>query len=116
MTKFFLMLLLAAPTFFGFTAANESDLTCPLTTGVFTANKSGGDISFDWNNCSGGCVQYLVKYIRRQDNYQSQEFTTGTSAYSFSNLPSGNYDFYFATDCGGGSTSGWIIIEELIIN
>ena len=82
---------------------------------VAATSISGGDISFDWDDCTGGCTGYKVKYVWQEDLYASPEFTTSNSSYSFSGLPTGTYDFYFSTVCEG-TVSSFIGIEEQIVN
>jgi hypothetical protein len=113
MAKILWMLALASPLLFCF--ATSPELTCLPPANVTVVSKSGCNIAFDWSDCAGGCSQYLLKYQRKEDGYQSQVFGVGESAYSFAGLPSGTYVFSFATDCGG-ETSGFILIEEVIFN
>ncbi len=116
MTKMLvLMMLAAAPALLCFTNAVENGQTCPEPANLSITSKSSGSIAFDWSDCMGGCNQYLVKYFRQDDDFQSQVFTAVRSDISFSGLPAGTYDFSFAIDCGSAS-SGWIVIEETIMN
>lgn len=118
MTKMIvLMMLAAAPFTLHSTKGAEGDQTCPdpANLSISIVSKSGGSIAFDWSDCSGGCNQYLVKYRRVGEAFQSQVFASKCSEISFSGLPAGTYDFSFATDCGSAS-SGWIIIEDSISN
>lgn len=110
-----LMMLTAAPLMPCFAKAVESGQTCPEPTNLNILSKSSSSIAFDWSDCIGGCNQYLVKYYRQGDSFQSQVFTVANSEISFNGLSAGTYDFSFATDCGS-ATSGWIVIEELIAN
>ncbi len=115
-----LMMLATAPFTLCFTKTAEGGQTCPEPANLSIPSKSSGSISFDWIDCTGGpngagCNQYLVKYYRVGDGFQSQVYAVSDSEISFSGLPSGAYDFSFATDCGS-ATSGWIVIEELIAN
>ena len=116
MTKMiFLMMLAAAPVVLCYANDVKSGQTCPDPANLSIVSKSSGSIAFDWSDCPGGCNQYLVKYYRQDDDFQSQVFTAVYSVISFSGLPTGNYDFSFATDCGS-AMGGWIIIEEVITN
>ena len=116
MTKMIVFVMLTvAPAFLGFTNAVENGQTCPEPANLSIVSKSSGSIAFDWSDCPGGCNQYLVKYYRQDDDFQSQVFTAVYSVISFSGLPTGNYDFSFATDCGS-TTGGWIVIEDSISN
>ncbi|MEO1258841.1 MAG: fibronectin type III domain-containing protein [Bacteroidota bacterium] len=90
-------------------------IECSAPQNVAATSINAGNISFDWDDCSGGCTEYKVKYHREEDSYSSSEFTTSSSAFSFSNLPDGTYDFYFSTVCGGDASS-LIIIEEIVID
>lgn len=111
----FLMMLATAPCVLCFPKAAEFGQACPEPANLSIVSKSGGSIAFDWNNCLGGCNQYLVKYFRQDDDFRSQVFTTDDSDISFSGLSAGTYDFSFATDCGS-IASGWIIVEDVIFN
>lgn len=110
-----LMMLAAAPVVLCFTAAADNGQTCPEPANLNILSKSSGSIAFDWSDCMGGCNQYLVKYYRQDDDFQSQVFTAERSDILFSGLSNGTYDFSFATDCGS-ATGGWVVIEELIAN
>lgn len=109
------LMLATAPFALCFTKAAEGGQTCPEPANLTIPSKSSGSIAFDWSDCTGGCNQYLVKYCRVGDDFQSQLFTAVRSEISFSGLPAGTYDFSFATGCGSAA-SGWIVIEDSISN
>ena len=116
MTKMiFLVMLATAPFVLCFPKAAEFGLSCPEPANLSVLSKSSGCIAFDWSDCQGGCNQYLVKYYRQDDDFQSQVFTKDDSSISFSGLSAGTYDFSFAIDCGSASSS-WIVIEDVFIN
>ena len=116
MTKMIvLMMLAAAPIVLCFAKAAAGGQTCPAPANLTILSKSSGSIAFDWSDCTGGCSQYLVKYYRQDDDFQSQVFAVADSEISFSGLPAGTYDFSFAIDCGS-TTSDWIVIEDSISN
>lgn len=103
--------------FFVFSNPANIDTTCPQPSNVHVTANGGGAISFDWNDC--GCATgaiYKVQYVRLSDNYVSSTFPATSSDYVFSSLQSGNYEFYFWTDCGGGDASEAIVIEDSVEN
>lgn len=110
--KFLAFLL---PLSFAFSNPESPDTTCPAPSNVHVTAKTSSSISFDWDDC--GCFQtgYKVKYVRQGDGYNSPEYSTGSSAFTFSGLQAGTYTFYFKTDCGG-EVSGAIVIEDYGIN
>lgn len=87
-------------------------LTCQAPNATVTGFSSGS-VSFSWDGVEGATA-YKVYYVRKDDNYTSQEYTTGNTSIAFSELPSGTYDFYFATVCGG-QTSSFLILSDLIL-
>ncbi|MEZ4934793.1 MAG: fibronectin type III domain-containing protein [Saprospiraceae bacterium] len=91
--------------------ANECETTCDAPNNVVVVSKSSGSISFDWDDCAGGCLEYEVRYVRLSDNYTSSWRTVSSSDYSFTGLYDGGYEFQFRTVCGGG-VSGFIVIED----
>ncbi len=110
--KFLTVLL---PLFFAFTNPESPETTCPAPANVYVTATSPGSVSFDWDDC--GCTGngYKVKYLRQSDGYNSPEYSTSSSAFTFSGLQAGTYDFIFKTVCGGES-SGFVIIEDLGVN
>ena len=94
---------------------STSLLECGPPQNVSTTVINAGNISFDWDDCTDGCSEYLVHYTREEDGYVSSEYSTGISAFAFTNLPAGNYDFYFTTVCESGRSAA-IIVEEIIAN
>ena len=96
----------------GFSFTPEKEDSCSTPQNVSVTSIDRGDITFDWDDCIS-CNGYIVKYYHEEGNYWSGNFSTTSSTISFTELPSGNYDFYFATDCGT-VISSFIIIEEQI--
>lgn len=88
---------------------------CPSPQNVSVISKIGGNIHFDWEDCSGGCDGYVVKYVRQEDGFASSLLNTDVSSCAFNNLITGTYNFYFAVQCGG-QVSSFIIVQETIIN
>ena len=115
MKSFFSALFLTVSISIGFAFTEFSTLTCTAPQNVATTLNSGGDISFDWDDCTGSCTEYKVKYVRQGDQYTSSEYTTSVSSFSFTGLTTGTYDFYFYTVCGT-QVSPFITIEENILN
>jgi hypothetical protein len=80
---------------------------------VSVSSKSAGTISFSWGGVAGGKA-YDVYFYRHEDHYTSGIITTSSTSVLFSSLPSGTYDFYFATECDEGPSS-FIIIEDILM-
>ncbi len=113
MKNYFSAIVLFATLFIGQAFTSPEKVVCNTPQNASTVSINQGDISFDWDDCLGGCTEFKVKYFRENDSYWSSEFNTSISSYSFTGLPSGTYNFYFATVCGGQASS-FIIIEETI--
>jgi hypothetical protein len=86
--------------------------TCPGPQ-ISLTSQSSGAASFSWNAVSGA-TEYVVFYIRHGDNYTSPLNYIQSTSFVYSDLPSGKYNFCFATVCGNG-LSQIIIIEDLVI-
>jgi len=118
MKKSLIFLLLVLPLAFGFSGLKNDKTTactCSAPSNVELTFQDSGSISFDWDDCGCfGFTEFKVKYTRAEDHYSSPEYSTGSSNYSFSNLPSGTYDFYFKTVCGSEGSS-FIVIEDQIM-
>lgn len=100
-----------------FSNPTNIETTCPQPSNLHVTSNNGGSISFDWDDC--GCATgaiYKVQYLRLADSYLSPTYPATSSDFGFSNLQSGNYEFYFWTDCGGGDASEAIVIEDLVEN
>ena len=108
----FFLLTILAPVRSAYSAPPAAAVTCP-TPDVTITDRSAGAVSFSWSAASGATA-YKIWYYRSEDHYTSSEITTGNTSVSFSNLPAGTYDFYFATICGGGSSS-FIVVDDLIM-
>ena len=114
MKKTIFLILFAFALTFSFANETEDEVTCNPPANVTTVAQSAGSVSFDWDDCTGGCTEYKVWYVRQDDGYTSNKVTTSASDISFSGLADGTYDFYFATVCAGG-VSSIIGVEELIL-
>ncbi len=110
---FFLFSLLAhtATSYAAQPANDDCECPSPVVTKTFQSSTA---IAFSWGNVSGA-VGYRVWYVRKGDNFTSQEINTGATSVSFTNLSAGTYQFYFVTDCGGGEMSQIIIMDDLIM-
>ncbi len=106
-----LLFILFLPIAFATANVPVADDTCPEPD-VSVSSQTTGAISFTWDAVTNA-VGYNVKYVR-DGSYSSEVFNTTSTSISFTNLTAGTYDFYFQTDCGG-STSGWIITDDIII-
>ena len=106
----FLLLGLLIPVHAG--APLSIETTCPAPD-VSVTEQTASSVTFGWSAVSGAS-QYRIWYVRREDNYSSQVTTTGGTSATFSNMPSGTYDFYFQTSCGVEGNSA-IIVADLLI-
>jgi len=107
-----IVLVLLIPILSGFTNPALVKLTCPGPQ-VSVTGHSTGSASFSWNAVSGAS-EYVVFYIRQSDHYTSAQIHTHNTSISYSGLPAGTYNFYFATVCGS-ELSEIIIIEDLVV-
>ncbi|MCB0544124.1 MAG: fibronectin type III domain-containing protein [Saprospiraceae bacterium] len=109
------MLFFLSPLFLhppGYSAALPLQvLTCPPPDVVVT-DKTSDSVTFSWSTFSG--ATYKAWYYRSEDSFTSSEVTTGSSSITFSDLPPGTYDFYFATVCGE-EVSSYIVVDDLIM-
>ena len=98
-----------------FSFANETgcDVSCDTPANVTKVSQSSGTITFDWDDCSGGCSSYEVRYVRLEDGYVSSFRTVSSSSATFTGLADGEYEFQFRTVCSGG-VSSIIGVEEVI--
>ena len=115
MKRLFSCIIFTLTFIIGYSFHSQLSLECTAPQNVNTASILGGNISFDWDNCTGSCTEYAIYYVREEGSYYSPEFTTSSSDISFSNLEDGTYDFYFVTVCGS-ERSAAIVIEEFISN
>lgn len=114
MIKIFVLLGLLSWTNFHPQPATESPAaTCPGITTVEKIYQTGNSRVYEWNKVFEG-AQYRVWYVRQEDGYNSGYLYTYNNAYVFSSLNAGHYTFYFQTVCGGGETSSYIGIEDVI--
>lgn len=111
-TCFTIALVLLMPIIFGFITPETSPTTCPEPQ-VSVTSHTNGAASFSWGAVSGATA-YVVFYVRKGDNYTSQQIHTQSTSMAFTGLAPGSYNFYFATVCAGG-VSAFIIVEDLVI-
>ena len=109
--NFFAAALLSA-TFFFTTAFTAPDVTCPFPQNVTKVAETSSSISFDWDDCGCTAPTYEVYFVK--DGNTSTTYKTSSSDFTFTNLAVGEYEFYFQTNCGGGTISGIIVIDDLI--
>ncbi len=109
---FIIALVLLMPIIFGFTTPAAPQTTCPEPQ-VSVIVQSSSAASFSWGAVSGA-TEYVVFYVRKGDNYTSQQIHTQSTSIAITGLTPGKYNFYFATVCAGG-ISAFIIIEDLVI-
>lgn len=108
----FALALLTAATSGFIVRPAAGDVSCapPQAT---VSDQSSGSVTFTWE-AQASAISYQVYYTREEDNYTSSPVTTGNTYISFTNLPSGTYDFYFRTNCDRES-SDYIILDDLIM-
>lgn len=110
---FLFTILLLLPFQFGFVRLkNVPETTCPGPQ-VAVVSQGAGEVSFSWNTVSGA-TGYVVYYVRQNDNYTSTPDFTQSTSIAYCDLPSGRYNFCFATVCGS-EYSAIIIIEDLVL-
>lgn len=109
---FKIILVLLIPIVSGSAYPSVIESTCPGPQ-VSVTSQSTGSVSFSWN-AESGASEYVVFYIRQDDNHTSQQIYTGNTSITYSGLPSGTYNFYFARICGS-ELSEIIIIDDLVI-
>ncbi len=109
---FKIVLVLLIPIVSGSTNPPIIESPCPEPQ-VNVTSQSGGSASFAWNAVNGA-PEYVVFCIKQGDNYPSREVYTYNISITLSGLPSGTYDFYFATVCGT-EFSEFIIVEDLVL-
>lgn len=110
--QFKILFALLIPILSGATNPASFEVYCPAPQ-VSVTGLSTGSASFSWNVVNEAS-EYVVFYVRQADQYTSQQTYTPNTSITFSGLPTGVYDFYFATVCGS-EVSSYIIIEDLII-
>lgn len=107
MKNYFHSLVFILVVFFGFSSFTNTEAPAPIIGNLHVVSQSSNSVTFDWDDCDCAPKIYTVKYVRVSDGYTSPEFQTANSNYTFGNLSSGTYQFFFKVDCNGGS-SGFI--------
>lgn len=110
--KMFLLATLLTPVTSGFSVPSMADANCPAPN-VTKTGQTSTSISFSWDAVEGATI-YKMWYVRREDNYTSLEITTHDTFITYSDLPAGNYRFYFQTICGEESSS-YVMIDDLMM-
>ncbi len=113
MKKFLIVLTLMLPLAFAFTWKNQTVATCAscdTPTNVTKTGQTANSISFSWNAVSGA-DQYKLSYSR--NGFSSGDIYISSTSHTFSNLPSGRYTFSFSALCGGGSSTAFIVIDDV---
>lgn len=105
--------LFFALTFCFATTSTAPESSCPTPQNVTVVAKSSGSISFDWNGCDG-CGQTFEVYFVINGN-ASATYTVSSSEISFSGLGAGTYEFHFRQVCASGTSTDYIITEEVLI-
>ena len=113
MKKAIFFYLLAMLTIISLTHAHNTTTSCPAPANVSKVFSASSSISYDWDDCTGGCLRYEVRYVRLADGYTSSWYSTSVSNFTFSGLASGDYQFLFKTVCIGGASEA-LIIEDII--
>ncbi|MBV6442482.1 MAG: hypothetical protein EPGJADBJ_04200 [Saprospiraceae bacterium] len=108
-----LLLAMLTPVRSGNRSPFKERVFCPPPDNLSITDKSSGSVSFSWGPAGGG-LTYKVWYYRQEDNFTSSDFITGNPYITFSNLPNGTYDFYFAVICDA-NISSFIVEEDLVM-
>lgn len=87
---------------------------CPSITGLQKTGESSTSVSYSWGS-SLAATQYKLWFVRQEDSFTSGNYFATGNSYTFSNLPSGTYTFYFVAFCGDVS-SGFVGVEEVVAN
>lgn len=98
-----------------FSSADTTTTNCPTPVNVQVSPITDG-FAFDWDNCL--CTNfnaYKLRYYRHEDSYTSPDYSTGSSNYTFYNLPDGTYNVLIWVDCGSEMSEA-IVIEDLVNN
>lgn len=110
--KFMLFLLLMLPALSGWAGTpGNPETVCPAPS-PFKSGQGSGSISFSWSAVSDGAT-YQAYWVRTDNNQTGSVQTTSNTNANFTGLASGNYRFYFATNCGN-EPSGYVIIDDII--
>jgi hypothetical protein len=113
MKKFLIVLTLALPLAFAFTWENQAVITCTTCDTPANVTKTGqtaSSISFSWDAVSGA-DRYKLSYS--SNGFSSGDIYTGSASHTFSNLPAGRYTFSFSAVCGGGTSTAFIVVEDV---
>lgn len=99
------------PLLFSVTASDSKEhLSCKAPGSIQVTAQTNNTVTYDWEDSSCSIVGYHVYYVKNGDT--SSEWVTGNSNFTFTNLSTGTYHFYFYTEFVGGSAS--IIVEEML--
>ena len=107
---FFLAFLL--PLAFAFTSIPDDCASCAEPTGVTKTNETISTISFSWDDMAG-VDSYTLKYIREGDSATSGDISVNSTSYTYTGLTSGTYHFYFTSNCGGTTSTAFIVINDI---
>ena len=80
---------------------------------VSITSQTSNSVSFAMQH-SSGVTGWAVYYIRAEDNYTSSTTSTSAGSISYTNLPAGNYTFYF-DPIGPGPKPLPIITDDLLM-
>ncbi len=111
MKKYFNSLVFIFLVSFGFSSFKNAETTNPGLPNLHIVSQTASGVTYDWDDCGCASKIYTTKYVRVSDGYTSPEFQTSNSNFTFGNLPSGTYQFFFKVDCNGGS-SGFIGADD----
>lgn len=101
-----------AITGFHLPSGKEAACNCP-SLNVSRTVLSASSVSFSWV-APEEATGYKIWYIRREDGFASQDFTTAQPSVQFFDLPPGTYVFFFVTQCGE-ERSETLITEDLLM-
>lgn len=101
MKKLLFVLSLALPLAFAFAfrPAPPTLTPCEAPENIRETISTANSVTFMWDAVDDE-ANYVVYCEREADEYVSEKAKVKGGAYTFSELPSGEYKFYFAAVCG----------------
>ncbi len=107
-----LLTLLVTSASLSATAADPA-CDCPAPTASMTGHTDSS-ASFSWNAVSEATA-YELWYVRKEDNLSSTAIRTSNTAITLSGFAPGTYTLYIRTICGGSTSAGYIVVDDLVM-
>ena len=89
------------------------ECSCTAPSNARVTSQTQSTISLAWDPALSA-TGYEIWYYRASDGYSSSVTSVSGTSTSFSSLSAGVYTFYIRTNCGG-TYSGYIVIEEILM-